>query len=80
VPQRGHITIAAIGGGGGGPPCGIVGKMPIGGGCWNGPGGGIPCAGKVVPQLRQNFIPGGFSAWQTGHFPGNPAMGGGVGA
>jgi hypothetical protein len=51
------------------------------------PGRGPPNAGDPVlagwsglPQLRQNFIPGGFSPRHTPHteMPGNPCAGGGV--
>ena len=44
-----------------------------------GPGGGIACASEL-PQLRQNFMPGGLSPRQTGHVMGNPGGGAGVGA
>jgi hypothetical protein len=42
--------------------------------------GGIPGAPGVntVPQLRQNFMPGGFSARQAGQVAGNPAPAPGV--
>jgi hypothetical protein len=38
--------------------------------------GGAPAS--ALPQLRQNFIPGGFSPRQTPHTVGNPAGAAGV--
>lgn len=38
---------------------------------------GVVCA-RVAPQLRQNFMPGGFSPRQAPHFTSNPALGAGV--
>jgi hypothetical protein len=35
--------------------------------------------GSALPQLRQNFMPGGLSPRQTGHWVGNPGGGAGVG-
>ncbi len=60
---------------------------PMPGGDAIGPGGGImpgaiggiaPGALIALPQLRQNFIPGGFSPRQTLQMLGNPAAGGEV--
>jgi hypothetical protein len=71
---------------GGGPGGAIApGGIPIGGGGPAiGPGGAIggfwiACASEL-PQLRQNFMPGGLSPRQTGHVVGNPGGGAGVGA
>jgi len=47
-------------------PCGVgigPGGMPDGGGV---------IAPRALPQLRQNFMPGGFSPRQTEHVLGNP--------
>jgi hypothetical protein len=45
---------------------------------WAGIAGAL--GASELPQLRQNFIPGGFSPWHTAHTTilGNPAGGGGV--
>jgi hypothetical protein len=40
--------------------------------------GGRPTAGKPLPQLRQNFIPTGFSPLQVGQITGNPGTTTGV--
>jgi hypothetical protein len=39
-----------------------------------------PVDASELPQLRQNFMPGGFSPWHTPHteMPGNPCAEGGV--
>ncbi|MDQ3368855.1 MAG: hypothetical protein M3680_25810 [Myxococcota bacterium] len=62
-----------IGGGGDAiGPCGAI----IPGGI--APSPGFDGAASVVPQLRQNFMPGGFSPRHTPQMLGNPAGGGGV--
>jgi hypothetical protein len=75
-------------GGGRGAVIPAVGAPPRGGGVTNGPGAGIngapapmpPIAGEpgvvwpsVAPQLRQNFMPAGFSPRQAPQITGNPA-------
>jgi len=79
VTQRGHVIVAAAGvtrcGCGAGPP-GIIGAPPT-------EGGDIACAvgimANVAPQLRQNFIPLGFSPRHCAQMTaGNPPLGGGV--
>jgi len=83
----GDIAGAPNAGGGaipGAPYAGIGGAMPgapyaggaIGGGAiMGGPAGAAPSA---PPQLRQNFIPGGFSPRQAPQIVGNPPTGAGV--
>jgi hypothetical protein len=61
-----------------GPGGGIGGIGPGGGIGGIGPGGGVAIALRALPQLRQNFMPGGFSPRQTEHRLGNPWAGGGV--
>jgi hypothetical protein len=66
----------------GAEPGGTIG-VPIDGPPIPGPGGamgdGLGWA-SALPQLRQNFMPGGLSPWQTEHGAGNPGGGAGVGA
>jgi hypothetical protein len=72
------MPLAAIGAGvANGPPGGIpgggaiIGAPTTGGAAYDGaPGVVMPSA---APQLRQNFIPGGFSPRQPGQITGNPA-------
>jgi hypothetical protein len=90
--HRGHWTLPLAPGGAVGMPAwpptiGGGGSGPGGSGPPIGPpiGGPIPIAGdpgvvtppSTVPQLRQNFMPGGFSPRHVGHMTGNP--GGAVG-
>jgi hypothetical protein len=60
---------------GGGPP---EAGLPYPAGIGFPPNGGGAVAGRVVPQLRQNFMPSGFGAWHAGHATGNPEAAGGV--
>jgi hypothetical protein len=87
VPHRGHSAVfagddgRATGGGGsaagviiggaaiGGP---IIGAPPIGGGALG------AAAASPLPQLRQNFMPGGFSPRHVPQITGNPGDDGGV--
>jgi hypothetical protein len=77
IPGGGIMGGAGDSGPGGGMPGGGMpgGGMP--GAAIGGPGG---CTGSALPQLRQNFMPGGLSPRQTGHWVGNPGGGAGVGA
>ena len=68
IPPRGDPT--------GGLAIGPPGGMPIGGAMR---GGGAPAwPPSALPQLRQNFMPGGFSPRQTPHTLGNPGAPEGV--
>jgi hypothetical protein len=66
------------GGGIRGPPGGgaIIGAPTAGA---NDGAPGVVCA-SAAPQLRQNFIPGGFSPRHEGQITGNPPAAAGVGA
>ena len=70
----GGIAIAPRGDAIGGLAIG-PGGMPIGGAT---SGGGAAVEASALPQLRQNFIPGGFSPRQTPHTLGNPGAAEGV--
>ena len=62
-----------------GPPIGagnIVGPCPIDPAPYAGITGLL--VASALPQLRQNFMPGGFSPRHTGQMLGNPGAGGGV--
>ena len=70
------IAIAPRGDAAGGLAIGPPGGIPIGGATSG--GGGPPVAASALPQLRQNFMPGGFSPRQTPHTLGNPGAPEGV--
>jgi len=78
------MPIAPPDGGGiiGAPPGGGIIGAPAGG--IIGPPGEVPpgsvpgCAASAAPQLRQNFIPGGFSPRHTPQITGNPGAAAGV--
>ena len=57
-----------------GPPGAIIGA-PMAGACAGEPG--VVCC-SVAPQLRQNFMPGGFSPRHAPQMTGNPAAWAGV--
>jgi hypothetical protein len=90
MPPSGPYAGTAPGGGVGDPigPEGIPDSAaPSGLGV--GPGRGRPIGvpnagapglvtGSALPQLRQNFMPSGFSPRHTTQMPGNPGAGGGV--
>lgn len=93
MPQRGHVIVLAPEAWRGAAfvPTASAGAAGELGGVANGPGGiiGAPSAGanegdpgvvccKVAPQLRQNFIPGGFSPRQAPQITDNPAGTAGV--
>jgi hypothetical protein len=71
-----------IGPGGIGPMLGgaIIGAPPIGAiiGAPNGDGAAGGMLASPLPQLRQNFMPGGFSPRHEGQIVGNPEAEGGV--
>jgi hypothetical protein len=74
----GGITIAPRGDAAGGLASGPWGGIAMGiGGATSG-GGGPPVVASALPQLRQNFMPGGFSPRQTPHTLGNPGAAEGV--
>jgi hypothetical protein len=57
----------------GAPPSGAIIGAPNGGG-----GAATGTAARPLPQLRQNFMPGGFSPRQIGQITGNPGGDAGV--
>ena len=74
----GGMAIAPRGDAEGGLAIGPPGGIPIGiGGATSG-GGAPPVDASALPQLRQNFMPGGFSPRQTPHTLGNPGAPEGV--
>lgn len=82
----GALTLADAGGAVGADPIGraLSGGAIIGAPYIGGPGGAAIAGalGAVAvspdPQLRQNFIPGGFSPRHTAHIVGNPPLTAGV--